>query len=112
MTIMSSAYGYESRQDKAMIMNFWLTIGMRANGRPSVKATAKYPDNMSSNEITVNVKMKLPMALWQTPQLVANIEVAAPAQPVQIDAKALAEAVKQVVGMAVEITVGEPGNGE
>ena len=104
-------YGYESKAEKSLIMNFWLTIGRWDNDRQSVRVTAEYPKELGFNEVTMNLKMKVPTALFMRPSLVANIEIGSPAQPVQIDMKAVAAAVRQAIGMDVQITVAEPEKG-
>lgn len=103
-------YGYEDRGKKALELDFWLTIGRGAspfNGKPSVKVTAGYPA-LGRNERALNLKMSLPLVLFETPSLSATIKVEQPTQSVHIDADAVAEAVRGVVGMDVDIRVQEP----
>lgn len=107
---MSKHYGYESRIDKALCLDFWLIIG-RAN-RPSVRAVADYPSSLARNERAINLKIQLPLALFETPSISASIKVEQPAQAVTIDATAIAEAVRGVIGMDVDISVVEPGESE
>lgn len=101
-------WGCESRANgkHVMVLDFWLTIG-RGQGnsdRPSVKATAGYP-NLARNERAINLKMELPIALFEAPSLSASITVESPAQAVTINAETVAEAVRQAIGMDVDIQV-------
>lgn len=93
-----------------MLLDFWLTIGRGTgspyNRRPSVKATAAYP-KLDRNERAINIKMKLPLALFELPSLTASINVDSPAQAVTIDASTIAEAVRGAIGMDVDIIVNE-----
>lgn len=101
-------WGYESRANEkhVLLLDFWLTIGRGQNNsdRPSVKATAGYP-NLARNERAINLKMELPIALFEAPSLSASIKVDSPAQAVTIDAETVAEAVRQVIGMDVDIQI-------
>lgn len=105
-------YGHEhGSPPKTLELDFWLTIsrgaGPQYNRRPSVKASAGQP-NLGRNERAMNIKMSLPIALFETPQLAASIKVEEPTQGIHIDATAVAEAVRQVVGMDVDVSVVEP----
>lgn len=107
-------WGYESRANgkHVLLLDFWLTIG-RGQGnsdRPSVKATAGYP-SLARNERAINMKMELPIALFEAPSLSASITVDSPAQAVTINAETVAEAVRQVIGMDVDIQISR-GDGE
>lgn len=101
-------WGYESRGNgkHVMLLDFWLTIGRGQGGsdRPTVKATAGYP-SLARNERAINLKMELPIALFEAPSLTASIKVDTPAQAVTIDAETVAEAVRQAIGMDVDIQV-------
>ena len=113
---MSRIFGYESRSCEhghALLLDFWLTVGRGTGGsdRPSVKVTAGYP-SLSRNERAINLKMQLPIALFETPSLTASIKVDAPSQAITIDASAVAEAVRQCIGMDVDIAVQQPGDEE
>lgn len=108
---MSTRFGYESRAGgkTVLILDFWLTVarGQGGSDRPGVRVSAGYP-NLSRNERAINLKMELPAALFETPSLSASIKVEHPDQAVHIDATAIAEAVRQVVGMDIDISVVEP----
>lgn len=51
------------------------------------------------------MKMELPIALFEAPSLCASITVDSPAQAVTINAETVAEAVRQVIGMDVDIQI-------
>lgn len=108
---MSARFGYESRHSGAPMLHLdvWLTIGRGQGGsdRPSVRVSAGYP-NLARNERTINLKIALPLALFETPSLSASISVEHPNQAVHIDATAIAEAVRSAIGMDVDITVNQP----
>lgn len=116
---MSRHYGCEHRADAKsparIELDFWLIVkrGPRNGGwpsRPGVRVTADEP-NLSRDERAVNLKMTLPVALFETPSITAKINVETPAERVEIDVPALTESVKQALGMDVEISVVEPQNG-
>lgn len=106
---MSARFGYESHHSKTLDLDFWLTVGRGLNGsdRPSIKVSAGYP-KLARNERAINLKVKLPLALFETPSLTASIIVEHPEQAVTIDTKAIAEAVRGCIGMDVSIAVAEP----
>ncbi len=105
---MSRVFGYESRANgrHVMCLDFWLTVarGQGGSDRPGVRVTAGYPA-LSRNERAINLKIELPIALFETPSLSASIKVEHPDQAVHIDSTAIAEAVRQVVGMDIDISV-------
>lgn len=104
---MPNHYGYES--SKTIDLDFYLVVKRERGGmrRPTVKAVAGYP-SMNRDERAINLKIKLPLALFETPSLSASIVVAEPEQAVHIEATALAAAVRQVTGLDVDIKVVEP----
>ena len=51
--------------------------------------------------------MELPLALFETPVIKASIKIDEPEQAISIDATSIAEAVRQCIGMDVDITVGD-----
>lgn len=105
-------WGYESRANgkAVMLLDFWITITRcPRGGRPSVKATARYPA-LGRNERAINLKMELPIALFEAPSLSASIKVDSPAQAVTINAETVAEAVRQAIGMDVDIQVNRGGD--
>jgi hypothetical protein len=103
-------FGYESRAEKKLLLDFWLTIGRGTGGsdRPSVRVSAGYP-NLARHERAINLKIGLPIALFETPSISASINVDSPAQAVSIDTEAVAEAVRQAIGLDVDIHVASPG---
>lgn len=108
---MGTHYGYEQGHPaKTLHIDCWLTIGRGApNGfrRPTVKVTAGYPE-LKRNERALNLKIALPIALFEAPSLSATINVEEPAQGIKIDTTAIAEAVRGVIGADVTIEVKEP----
>lgn len=89
-------------------LDFWLTIHPGVHGawnqRPSVRVTAGEP-NLTRHERSMNLKMKLPLALFKQPTLAARIDVETPTQQIEIDMTAVAAAVRTVIGMDVDIRV-------
>jgi len=108
---MSTRYGYESTANgrRVVVLDFWMTIarGTGNNIRPSVKVTAGYP-SLARNERAINLKMELPVALFEAPAITANITIEEPMQSVTIDASAVAEAVRQAIGLDVDVQVVAP----
>ena len=105
---MSSHFGCQD--SNTISMDLWLVVGRgdprNWNARPSARITARSPD-LKRNERAINLKVELPMALFETPALSATISVDQPLTGVSIDCSAVAEAVKQVIGMDVSIQVTE-----
>ncbi|WP_439571209.1 hypothetical protein [Sphingomonas sp.] len=107
---MSTRYGYEtSATGKPVIkLDFWLTVGRgQGTDRPSVRVSAGYP-KLARNERAINLKVELPIALFEAPSLSASITVEHPDQAVTIDTTALAEAVRGAIGMDIDITIQTP----
>lgn len=77
------------------------------NRRPTVKLTAGEPA-LDRSERAINVKMTLPLALFEAPSIIARIDVAEPASPVTIDAEAVAQAVKSTIGMDIDLRIASP----
>lgn len=104
-------YGCERRDSKTIELDFFLIIqrGDSSFGRPGVRVTAGYP-NLSRRERALRLKVSLPIALFETPQIEASIKVEHPDQVVTIDASAIAEAVEQVIGMNVDVQVVLPSD--
>lgn len=102
--------------DKDVVhIDCWLTIYPGAannwNRRPTVKLRAGEPA-LDRGERAINVKMTLPLALFEAPSIIARIDVAEPALPVTIDTAAAAQAVKSAIGMDIDLRVATPGEGE
>lgn len=95
----------------AVNIDCWLTIhpgdARNWNRRPSVRLTAGEPA-LNRGERAINVKLTLPLALFEAPSIVARIDVAEPTAPVTIDASAVADAVKSAIGMDVDVRVASP----
>lgn len=73
----------------------------------AVRLTAGEPA-LRRNERALFLDVALPDALFDTPTLRAKLEVEHPEQAMSIDLAAAAEAVRQAVGMDVEISVKAP----
>jgi hypothetical protein len=110
---MTKRYGYESRYDKTIKLDFWLVVARGLNGsdRPGIRINADHP-RLERNERAINLKIDLPIALFEAPSLTARIAIDQPSQAVTIDATAIAEAVRQCIGMDVEIAVASPEGGQ
>ncbi|MCC6478050.1 MAG: hypothetical protein IT552_02435 [Sphingomonadaceae bacterium] len=109
---MTVRYGYESRASKSLLLDFWLIIGRgEYSTRPSVRVTAAYP-KLARNERAINLKVELPLALFEIPSLSAHIRIDQPDQAISIDTSAIAEAVRNCIGMDVEIAVASPEAGQ
>ena len=105
---MTKRYGYEGRYDKVIHLDFWLVVirGVNGSDRPGIRVNADYP-KLDRNERAINLKIDLPIALFEAPSLTARIAIDQPSQAVTIDATAIAEAVRQCIGMDVEIAVAD-----
>lgn len=98
--------------DKAAVhLDFWLIVDAGNpkvyNNRPSVRVTAGEP-SLKRGERSINLKMQLPIALFEAPSLSASITVEQPDQPIHIDTAAIASAVRGVIGMDIDIAVNQP----
>lgn len=104
-------YRADDKQPARLELDFWLIVkrGPKSAwpGRPSVRITAGQP-NLDRAERAINLKMTLPITLFETPSITAKINVEAPRERVEIDVPALTESVRQAIGMDVEISVIEP----
>lgn len=97
--------------DSTVFLDFYLVIDPGEPGwnrRPGVRVTAAQ-GKLDRRERTMNLKIALPLALFETPMLKASITVDDPSVPISIDAEAIAEAVRGVVGMDIDLRVIEPG---
>jgi hypothetical protein len=96
---------------KTVEIDCWLVVDPdleRAwNQRPKVRVTAG-PPSLGRAERAINLKLSLPRALFEAPALTASIKVAEPDRAISIDTTAVAEAVRQVIGMDVSIAVAPP----
>lgn len=113
MSTSPARFGYVEKD--VVAIDCWLTIYPGApnnwNRRPTVKLTAGEPA-LSRGERAINVKMTLPLALFEAPSIIARIDVAEPALPVTIDTSAVAQALKSAIGMDIDLRVVAPGEGE
>lgn len=106
-------YGLERHDTNSIELDFYLVVSRGDNSfaRPGVRVTAGYP-NLSRRERALRLKVSLPMALFEAPQIEATIKVASPEQRVSIDADAIAEVVEQAIGMNVDLQVVSPTSEE
>lgn len=106
---MTVHFGHTDKEKVSL--DFWLIIHpgdpKNWNRRPRVRVTAGTPA-LGRSERAMNLKMSLPISLFETPSISATINVAEPNQPVHIDASAIADAVRGIVGMDVDIQVNMP----
>lgn len=103
-------WGYTDRGE--VTLDFWLTVHPgdpeRYPRRPSARISAG-PPSLARGERALNLKVSLPLALFEQPEIVASIRVDQPQQPVRIDTTAVAEALRGVIGMDIDISVkGQP----
>lgn len=104
-------FGHEQgHPPKSVEIDCFLVVGRGPypQRRPSVRITADHP-NLARNERALNLRVSLPVALFETPTISATIAVEAPTEGVKIDIGAVAEAVRGIVGMDVDVQVVEPG---
>lgn len=94
-----------------VVIDCWLIIddGIPANWnrRPSARLAAGQP-KLNRSERSINLKMVLPLSLFETPSIVAQINVDSPVMPVTIDTSAVAAAVKSVTGTDIDLRVVPP----
>lgn len=105
---MVASFGSRNNHKGLLELDFHLIITCPEkdnwNARPGVRVTAGAPA-LKRNERAINLKMNLPLALFETPAIVAKINVPDAQQQVTIDAAAVSEAVRQVVGMDIDLQV-------
>lgn len=107
---MGSHYGDRDHEHIELDFHLIVADGKTTNnpyGRPSVRVTAG-PPALKRNERAINLLMKLPAALFETPTIQATINVAAEQAHIQIDTDAISEAVRGAIGMDVDLRVVEP----
>ncbi|WP_394658792.1 hypothetical protein [uncultured Novosphingobium sp.] len=110
---MSARFGNEGRALNAphqvLQLDFWLTVsrGPAPGRRPTVRVSAGYPA-LGRDERAINLKLELPIALFETPSLSASIVVDQPVQAAHIDVSTIADAVRQAIGMDIDISVSVP----
>ena len=102
---------FGSVERDTVVVDCWLAIRLgdarRYPRRPAVRLTAGEP-SLDRGERAINVKLTLPRALFETPSIVARIDVASPAMPVTIDAQAVTDAVKSAIGMDIDLRIVPP----
>lgn len=100
---MASRYGTEFND--RLSFDFWLTFS-RAAGRaaPGVKVSAGYPA-LARNERAMNIKIDLPIVLFETPSLTARIDVPHDLPRPVVDIGATADAIRAATGLDFDIRV-------
>jgi hypothetical protein len=104
---MPSHYGERNSDSISLDFHLIVSDGKTSNnpwGRPSVRITAG-PPALKRNERAINLRMKLPAALFETPTIQATINVAADQPRIELNAEAISEAVRGAIGMDVELQV-------
>ena len=91
-----------------MKVNFWLTI----NSSGSVRTTKGQPTNLSWNEVSVQMNLQLPDALFTKPKLVADIVIpdeAAISDTLNAEVvDNVKKAIAQTTGLDFRISIVEP----
>ncbi len=86
---------------------FWLAFDITGG----VRLTRSQP-SLDRDERGMSVTVKVPHALFSTPQLRATIAIDAPTAPAMvIDATAAAEALRQAIGCDIDLTIHHPETG-
>ena len=105
---MASSFGHRNDHKGLLELDFHIVVGCPAKGdwkgKPSVRAVAG-PPALKRNERSINLKLNLPLALFETPTIVAKINIADVGTQVEIDAEAVSEAVRGAIGMDVDLQV-------
>ena len=104
---MGSHYGHRNDHKGLLELDFHLIVTCPAekwNAKPGVRVTAGAP-NLKRNERAINLKMNLPLALFEQPTIQATINVDADQPQIRIDAEAISEAVRGAIGMDVDLQV-------
>jgi hypothetical protein len=96
---MGQKYSYDRGDHNAI--SFWLIF----DAWGAVRLTRGEPD-LNANERGMQMIAKLPHALFNRPQLHGTISVEAPAtEPINIDLTAAAEALKEAIGIDIDLRV-------
>lgn len=103
---MAASYGQRNNHKGLLEIDCHLIITCPEDnwGKPGVRVTAGAPA-LKRNERSINLKLNLPLALFETPSIVATINVADTGAQVSIDAEAVSEAVRQAIGMDIDLQV-------
>lgn len=87
-----------------LVAGLWLVI--HRDG--SVRSTRAEPD-LDRNERAISLTLKVPKALWKTPQLRATLTIEAPDPTAQaIDITAASGALKEALGVDIDLRVNGP----
>lgn len=92
------------RRGNDLHFSFWLIFG--SDG--TMRMTRSKPST-SHHERTMAMEAVLPLALFRTPELKGRIAVADPGtEPIEINLEAAADALRQTLGVDVELHVKHP----
>lgn len=85
------------------------SVWIAVNKRGSVRASKKYPSNLSSDDVAFNLKITLPYALFDKPRLTATVEVPDSAVKEEIISENIIDNIgktlKQSLNMDINISV-------
>ena len=96
------------RREDHLEVSLWLAF----DSSGGVAMTRRQP-LLSRDERAMALTVKVPLALFNTPQLRATISIDAPAvAAIQIDATAAAEALRSALGCDIDVRVTHQGEGE
>jgi hypothetical protein len=96
--------GFKDGKYTATRFDFWLVFDKEGPMRLTRKA-----GKLSRNERALFVQATLPQSLWETPTLKASIVVADPGSAQRsVDVAAAAEAVRQAIGLDIDLQVKQP----
>lgn len=89
------------RRGDDMVYGFWLAL--RSNG--DVKLTRKAP-SLTRDERGMYVELTVPLAIFSTPSLRATINIVdTPGVPPQIDVQAAESALREALGVDIDLRV-------
>lgn len=94
-----------------MLINKWITISSKG----AVKMTATRP-KLAFNEISMNLNIKVPDAIFEKPRLIANITVPDEAAASEVVKSIVCDNVKEVIeqatGLQFAISVVDPSTNQ
>ena len=103
-----------------VMKEFYLIVGARINpsgwqdGRTTIRTTTTAP-SLAKHEVAMKIKLELPKALFQRPQLTAKISVSEEVAPLEITPDiqdTIAESIKEATGMNITLEVVKTTGGD
>lgn len=89
---------------KSLFYDFWLVFA--SDGKIRV---TREPPSTSRNERAMKMRATLPRTLFKTPELTGTIKIAEPdGKAFEVDVQALADTVKEVMGLDVVFEIKPP----